>query len=164
MKLTPKTFIQACIGPFLGIILIDQVLKLIVEKNFMLGESVEVFPFFAITYVRNEGAAWGILSGAQYELAIIGVIAIILCTLFWKKIIGTQFIFYPFGALLYGGIVGNMIDRLRLNYVVDFFDFHIGEWHFPCFNVADISICISVAAIIFFQLYFDYKAKRVENV
>lgn len=138
----------------------DQVTKVMVERMFDLHESVELCSWFTLTYVRNEGAAWGMFSGAQYLLVAVGGLALLLGTLFWKRLIGTQAAFLPFGGLLYAGIIGNMIDRLRVNYVIDFFDFHLGDWHYPCFNIADIAICLSVVGILVFQFYFDRKAKK----
>lgn len=148
---------------FLGLLVLDQWTKVIVEGTFALGETKPLISFFSLTYVRNEGAAWGMFSGAQYVLAGIGVLALVLCTLFWKKIMGSRAIYIPLGAILYSGIVGNLIDRVRLNYVIDFFHFHIGAWSFPCFNIADCCICVSVACIIVLQFYFDFKAKDQEK-
>lgn len=138
----------------------DQVTKVMVERMFELHESVEIFSWLNFTYVRNEGAAWGMFSGAQYGLVAVGGLAILLCTLFWKRFIGPQAVFLPLGGLLYAGIIGNIIDRLRVHYVIDFFDFHIGDWHYPCFNIADIAICVSVIGILGFQFYFERKAKK----
>lgn len=154
-----KAFIIAALI-FVVTLILDQWTKVWVEHHFELYESVELVSWFNFTYVRNEGAAWGMFSGAQYALVGVGIVALILCSLFWKKFIGTQDIFVPFGGLLYAGIIGNIIDRLRVNYVIDFFDFHIGDWHYPCFNIADIAICVSVILILIFQFYFEHKAKK----
>jgi signal peptidase II len=141
-------------------LILDQVTKMIVHNTFNVGESVVLTSFFNFTYVRNTGAAWGMLSGAQYILIGIGVLALIVCSFFWQRIIGKEPIFILFGGLLYAGIVGNIIDRLCHNYVIDFFDFHIGAWHYPCFNIADIAICVSVSLILVYQFYFDIKKKK----
>lgn len=129
-------------------LVLDQVSKVIVEKTFHLYESLPLIPCFNLTYVRNEGAAWGIFSGKQYLLILIALLALSLCTLFWKRIVGKSPCYIPLGGLLYAGIIGNLIDRIRLNYVIDFFDVYFGTWHYPCFNIADIAICLAVIGII----------------
>ncbi len=136
---------------FLVVLGIDQGTKLWIDVHFTYGESFQVLSIFNLTYVRNQGAAWGMFVGAQLWLALFGFIAITLCIVFWKKLFGEHpKMFFP-GALLLSGIVGNMIDRLRLNYVIDFLDFHWGAHHFPVFNIADCAICISVFLILLMQ-------------
>ncbi len=148
---------------FLVVLGIDQGTKLWVDANFVYGESVEVLPVFNLTYVRNQGAAWGMFAGAQLWLAAFGVLSILLCALFWKKLFGPQPKMLLLGALLLSGIVGNIIDRLRLNYVIDFFDFHLGEHHFPVFNIADSAICVSVFLIILVQWFEDRKKQKADS-
>lgn len=145
---------------FVVMLVLDQLTKVWVTARFELYERVELLSFLNFTYVRNEGAAWGMFSGAQYALVVIGFLAMILCTIFWKRFIGKEAIFLPLGGVLYAGIVGNIIDRLRVNYVIDFIDVHFGDWHYPCFNVADIAICLSVIGIIVLQFYIEFQAKK----
>lgn len=129
---------------------IDQGSKLWVESLFAYGESVAVCPHFNLTYVRNHGCAWGMLQGAQYWLAGFAVAAVVLCLRFWRSVFGLGLRAAFLGGLLFSGIIGNCIDRLRLGYVVDFFDFYWGKSHFPCFNVADSAICVAVFLLILF--------------
>ena len=142
-----------CLSSIIGIIVLaaDQISKIVVERAFQLGETLPVCPFFSFTYVRNQGAAWGMFQGAHYILAGVAVIAMVACTLFWRKLFGENRISVLIGGLLYSGIIGNLIDRVRLGYVVDFFDFHWKTYHFPCFNIADCAICISVFLLILLQ-------------
>ena len=129
----------------LGIILLDQASKEWVRHAFALHESVPVVPgFFHLTYIRNTGAAWGMFSGQNLALAVLAFAMLAALVLFRRK-------FLPPGrhhrvalGLLCGGIVGNLFDRLRLDYVVDFLDFFHRGWHFPAFNVADAAICVGV--------------------
>lgn len=130
------------------LLLLDQGTKLWVESAFALGESVAVCPHFNLTYVRNEGCAWGMLQGAQYWLAGFAVVASALCLRFWRPLFGPGLRGALLGGLLLSGILGNCIDRLRLGYVVDFFDFYWGKSHFPCFNIADSVICVAVFLLI----------------
>lgn len=144
---------------FLAVLAFDQATKVWVERAFALGESVEVFPVFALTYVRNQGAAWGLFQGAHLWLAGFGAVAVAGCCLFWRRIFGPHAWAPPLGGLLLAGIVGNLIDRVRLGYVVDFLDFHWGDAHFPCFNVADSAICVAVVALIVLQTWADRRAR-----
>ncbi|HRR34998.1 MAG TPA: signal peptidase II [Kiritimatiellia bacterium] len=120
--------------------------------------SVPVVPgFFSLTYVENQGAAWGMLAGRQ--LFLIGFSLFTLAFLFWRR----RQLFAPLWGgrltftLLTGGILGNLIDRIRLNYVVDFLDFFWGRHHFPAFNVADSAICCGVFLFILTQWHHDRK-------
>lgn len=146
-----RKYILAAVLIGLGILALDQVTKVVVERAFDFGETLPILPFFSLTYVRNQGAAWGMFQGAQYALAAFAAIAIVLCIFFWRKLFGASPWTYPLGGLLFAGIVGNLIDRVRLGYVVDFLDFHWGNAHFPCFNVADSAICVAVFLIILLQ-------------
>lgn len=133
----------------------DQITKVLVESRFMLGESLPLLPCFALTYVRNQGAAWGMFQGAHYLLAAFGIVAMAACVIFRKKLFGRHRLYVPALALLFSGIAGNVIDRFRLGYVVDFLDFFWGSAHFPCFNVADTAISLAVVWIIGLQWLED---------
>jgi signal peptidase II len=110
--------------------------------------------FFHLCYVENRGAAWGVLAGRQIFL--ISFSFITLAFLFWKRtslfgsLRGGSVIF----TLLIAGIIGNLIDRIRVGYVVDFLDFFWKQSHFPAFNIADSAICIATFALILTQ-WFD---------
>ena len=149
----------------LAVLALDQLTKLWVVADFQPGESVDVLSVFALTYVRNQGAAWGMFQGAQLWLAGIGVLAVILCFVFWRKIFGDHAWAAPVAGLLLGGIIGNLIDRVRLGYVIDFLDFHWGTSHFPCFNIADSAICIGVFALMVLQWVYGEEngERKTEN-
>ena len=151
----------------LHITIIDAVTKECAVHYLKGAPSVAVIPgFFNLTYVENRGCAWGLLQGQVWPLAVFA--ALVMALLLWRR----RDFFFLEGprwrvkisavaeALLYSGIVGNLIDRVFRGYVVDFFDFHWGAgYHFPCFNVADI--CISAAAaLLIFLSFFDSKAKK----
>ena len=108
--------------------------------------AVSVIPgFFDLAYVENRGCAWGMFQGAVWPLAAFGVIALLF--LIWKRrdVFGDAWV-AP--CLMYAGIIGNVIDRLGRGYVIDMFDFHWGVSHFPCFNLADVYICIAAGLMI----------------
>ena len=115
---------------------------------------IEIIPnVFNLAYVENRGCAWGMFQGQVWPLAVFGLVA--LAFLIWKRksvFTPSRLIPDPYSlipeCLLYAGILGNVIDRLFRGYVIDMFDFHWGIHHFPCFNVADSLICISVGLML----------------
>ena len=111
--------------------------------------TVEVVPgLFNLAYVENRGCAWGMLQGRVWPLAAFGLAA--LAVLVWKRrsFFGPGRLAAAAEPLLYAGITGNLIDRVFRGHVVDMFDFHWGIHHFPCFNIADSLICISVGMLV----------------
>ncbi len=127
----------------LALAVADQVSKTVVHTRFGLGESVAVIPgFFQITYVRNTGAAWGMFTGFSGWLTLFSLAALILIIVFRKRLIDDTLRHRLAFACILSGVIGNLIDRLRYGYVIDFLDFHFGNYQFPVFNVADSAICI----------------------
>ena len=127
------------------VILLDQATKEWVRSAFSLHESVPVIPgLFHFTYIRNTGAAWGMFSGQNLFLALLAFAMLVALVLFRRKLLPPGRLHRVALGLLCGGIVGNLFDRLRLDYIVDFLDFFRGGWHFPAFNVADSAICVGV--------------------
>lgn len=126
-------------------LLIDQISKFFITNNLVLYEKKEIIKnFFNITYTRNRGGAWGILNGNVFLLIGITVVALFfLCKYIFKdeNISGIDTISY---GMLLGGIVGNLIDRIVHNYVIDFLYFKIFNYDFPVFNIADTLIVVSV--------------------
>ena len=134
-------------------ILIDQLIKLLIVNNFVLGSSTSIIKnFFSLTYVQNTGAAFSILSGNLILLICITVLALVFIYLFLvKNEKNTKMNLYFYGVL-YGGIIGNLIDRIIRGYVVDYLDFNIFNYNFPVFNFADICIVVSILLIVIFSL------------
>lgn len=127
------------------ITLADQATKQIVRYSFGLGESRPIIPgFFDLTYVRNQGAAWGMFRDHGVVLIIISIIMLALMLRFRGSLFVSGWEHKISFGLLLGGIIGNLLDRIRLLYVTDFLDFYIGSYHWPAFNIADSSICIGV--------------------
>lgn len=141
--------------------LLDQMIKLIVDKNLILGESVKIIDnFFHFTYVKNYGAAFSILTGSTIFLIIIGFLALFLIYQFLiknKSLSKIEFITYSF---LIAGIIGNLLDRIIRGYVIDYFDFKIFGYNFPIFNLADTFIVLSVISIIYITLKEEYNGKN----
>lgn len=131
------------------ICIIDQLIKILVVSNIAFATSLPIIKnFFRITYLQNTGGAWSILSGNIYLFIIITIL--IVCFIIWmikKDLKKTNLKMITYGILL-GGILGNFIDRIRLGYVIDYFDFNFGSYQFPVFNIADICIVVSCFILI----------------
>ena len=130
------------------LLLIDIVSKLLIKSNILLNQSIKVIPnFFNLTYVLNDGAAFSILRGRQYLLIILGILIFmgIIYSIKKENLNKFKIIYY---SLLIGGLLGNLIDRIIYNGVIDFFDFKIFGIEMPIFNLADTFICISVGLIL----------------
>jgi len=138
-----------------AIIALDQLTKIFIHTRFRLGETLNVIPgFFDITYVRNFGAAFGILAqlAPQYRepfFTFVPVAAVIAILLLLRKTADSDRLGIFSYSLVFGGAIGNFIDRLRFGYVVDFLDFHWKEiYHWPAFNVADSAIVVGVGLML----------------
>ena len=135
-------------------ILLDQATKLQIMQTMRLHESIPVIPdFFSITYIRNPGAAFGILASSSngFRLLFFGV-----ASLFALVLLGTIFFRLRHDdwvgqlsiAGIFGGAIGNLLDRVRFGEVIDFLDFYIDTYHWPAFNVADAAISVGVCFLI----------------
>ena len=136
-----------------NLVLADAITKELAAGYLKGSAAVSVIPnLFNLAYVENRGCAWGMFQGQVWPLAVFGLVA--LAFLIWKRksVFGTSRLPAIAEPLLYAGIIGNIIDRLFRGYVIDMFDFHWGIHHFPCFNVADSLICISVGLMLLASL------------
>ena len=144
----------------LAIVMLDQFTKQWIRSTFVYAESRPVIDgFFNLTYVRNDGAAWNILSGHGVILILISIIILALLIIYRQSFLEDRLSHRILMGLMVGGIVGNLIDRIRFGWVTDFLDFEFGTYHYPSFNVADAAICIAVVAYILMNL-FSGKEKR----
>jgi signal peptidase II len=137
----------------LAVVLIDQFTKWLVVRQITLHETIVVIPgLLNLTYVRNTGAAFGMLNASDFAYKPIVVAALALLALvgiLWyaQKFSGDAWAGRYGFALLVAGAVGNLIDRVTRGFVVDFIDFHTAGWHFWAFNIADAAI--NVGALLF---------------
>ncbi len=141
-----------------AIALLDQATKYAVQQRFYVGDFVQVIPrLLDFHYVRNTGAAWGLLAGFSHWLVLISLVMLVVLVVFRRSIMTDSLVHRCATALMIGGIVGNLVDRVRLGYVVDFIDFYwlerVNGHHFPAFNVADSSICVGVGLYILTQVW-----------
>ncbi|MEN8255187.1 MAG: signal peptidase II [Verrucomicrobiota bacterium] len=145
----------------LAVVLLDQFTKQWIRSAFVYGESQPVIDgFFNLTYVRNDGAAWNILSGHGLVLILISVAVLALLVIYRRSFLQERFLHKILLGLMVGGIVGNLIDRIRFGWVTDFLDFQFGTYHYPSFNVADSAICIAVGLYIITNLFSPKEKKH----
>jgi signal peptidase II len=150
------------LGIALVVLLADQFTKLLIVGSFQLGDSQTVTSFFNLVRVHNSGAAFSLLSTAsgwqRWFFTGIGVVATFFI-LWLLRSHPTQKLFCFALALVLGGAVGNVIDRIAYGHVVDFLDFH-WDWlspvfyqgHFPAFNIADSAISVGAVCLILDEL------------
>ena len=142
------------------IIILDIWTKHLVLKSIDLHEAVTVIPnFFQLVHVRNTGAAFGLGANASNQLVPIllnvGAIAVFCVVVVYAfRTAVTDRLLQTGLHLILGGAIGNLLDRFRFGYVVDFLDVYVGTHHWPAFNVADSAICIGIAL-----LFFDMRKK-----
>lgn len=145
--------------PWLGIasiiILCDQLTKIVVEKLFVFGEEKFVTSFFNLVLAYNKGAAFGFLNNQpgwqRYFFTAVGVIAVSFILYLLRRHSGQRLFCWAL-ALIMGGAIGNVIDRVVYGHVIDFLDFHLGGTHFPAFNIADIAISLGAILFIYDEL------------
>ena len=129
----------------LAVLILDQLTKQAIRNHLVYGESRPIIDgFFNLVYVRNDGAAWNILSGHGIILILISVSVLVLLFVYRRSFLQEQFSHRILLGLLIGGIAGNLVDRIRFGWVTDFLDFQFGSYHYPSFNVADSAICIAI--------------------
>lgn len=146
------------------VIVSDQLIKSLITKQFILYEEYPVLPLLNITYKHNQGAAFGFLAtaGGWQQIAFCGIaIAMSVILAIWLCKLNKQQRWTAFAlALIIGGAIGNLIDRLVLGYVVDYIDFYIKHWHFATFNLADSAISIGAAMLIIEAFFAPRKVKH----
>ncbi len=134
----------------LVVILLDQASKITMSQYLLYGQSEAITSYFNLVMVYNKGAAFSFLSDQpgwqRYFFTAVSVIAS-LFILWMLKRNPTQRLFCWALALILGGAIGNLIDRIAYGHVIDFLDLHVGGWHWPAFNVADSAI--TLGAILF---------------
>lgn len=149
-----------------GVFLIDQSTKAWAVRRLRYGDDISVIQgFLNFAYAQNTGVAFSMLDdhgdAGRWGLSIVALIAAVLVTyFFWRtprsddRILGAL-------ALLLAGIAGNVTDRLRLGFVVDFIDVQFGSWHYPTFNVADMAICAG-AGLLILDMFLSKRSQNSE--
>ncbi len=134
------------------VVILDQASKLAAIAYLVHYPEIRVTPFFNLTLVYNAGAAFGFLSGASgWQNMLFIVIALVACIfiLFMVRRLGASDVQMMTGLMLVlGGAIGNLIDRLRFGYVIDFIDLYYRAWHWPAFNIADSAITVGAVLLV----------------
>lgn len=139
-------------------IIIDQLTKFLVVKYMTIGQSISIIDHFLyITSHRNEGAAWGILQGKMLFFYVVTLIVIGVVILWIRRLdVKKEKLLVIALSLILGGAIGNFIDRVMYQHVVDFINTYIFGYDFPIFNIADSALCIGVF-LMAFDAFLDVK-------
>jgi signal peptidase II len=138
-----------------GIILLDQFTKGLILRYLPFNNSIPVIKgFFNITHIRNPGGAFGLMANLSPILRsivflFISSLAVGLIFYFYQKTPAKYSWLAAAFALIFGGAIGNLIDRIRLGMVIDFLDFYVGRLHWPAFNIADSAISIGIGIFLY---------------
>ncbi|MER3430991.1 MAG: signal peptidase II [Blastocatellia bacterium] len=168
--MTQKEFLWklAYLGIAGGVFLIDQTTKAWAIRRLRFGEDISLIPgFLNLSYAQNTGVAFSMLDdhgdAGRWGLSVVGIVAATLVIyFFWRtprsddRILGSL-------VLLLGGIAGNVTDRVRLGFVVDFIDVQLGSWHYPTFNVADMAIVCGAGLIVLDMFLSKRQQNRISD-
>ncbi|SEA41332.1 signal peptidase II [Lonsdalea quercina] len=151
----------------LVVLVVDLGSKQWVMTHFQLGESLPLIPFFNLTYAHNPGAAFSFLADKdgwqRWFFAVIALaITAALLVLMYRSSASQKLNNIAY-AMIIGGAVGNLTDRLVHGYVIDFVDFYINDWHYPIFNIADAGICIGALLIVLEGFFVSSEKKKAEG-
>lgn len=133
------------------LVVLDQLTKYWVSASLVYGEARAYTGFFNLVLTHNQGAAFSFLAGAggwqRGFFIAIALVAIVVISVLLARHAGDK-LFCLSLALILGGAIGNVIDRIALGYVVDFLDFHVSGWHWPAFNLADSAITVGAVLLV----------------
>lgn len=138
-------------------VVLDQTTKYLADATLTFHEPVAVVPFFNLTLSYNMGAAFSFLSDAggwqRWFFVALAVVVAVVLVVWLARLSPRERLLAASLALILGGAVGNLVDRVLYGYVIDFLDVYYGQWHWPTFNVADSAITLGVAILIIDGLF-----------
>ncbi|NMP27702.1 lipoprotein signal peptidase [Rahnella sp. SAP-1] len=148
------------------VLVLDLGSKIWVMGHFQLGESMPLIPFFNLTYAHNPGAAFSFLADKDgwqrwFFAGIALAIVIALLVLMYRSSAAQRLNNIAF-AMIIGGALGNLFDRMVHGFVIDFIDFYVNDWHYPIFNLADSFICVG-AVLVILEGFIASKDKTANN-
>ncbi|WP_089797090.1 signal peptidase II [Halomonas korlensis] len=147
-----------------AIVVLDLATKYAASAWLSYGRPVEVLPFFNLTLLHNTGAAFSFLAGhpgwQRWFFATVAVGASIGLTIWMSRLKRDETLMAVSLAMIIGGALGNLYDRLVHGYVVDFLSFHAAGWYYPAFNVADIGITLGAAGLIWESVIGERRRAR----
>lgn len=149
----------------LAVIILDQLTKVLIVTS-LPNANIEktVIPgFFKLVHWENTGAAWSLFRGSNAVLAIVALVALVVLYFSRHHFDARTLIGQVAFGLICGGIIGNLIDRIRVKSVIDFLYFYLGDWGFPAFNVADSAICTGVALVFLLTWRSERSTKTPES-
>lgn len=136
----------------LVVIVADQTSKTVMVNWLDLYETMPVLPFFNLTLAHNSGAAFSFLAGAggwqRWFFVVLAAVISVVLIIWMRRLAETAKLEAISLALIIGGAIGNVIDRLIYGYVIDFLDVYAGSYHWPAFNLADSAICVGAVLLI----------------
>ena len=145
------------------VVAFDQATKLHIDYHFDLHESLPVIPgLFSLTYIRNQGAAFGILAESSIRIPFficVSLLAMLAILWFLRTRQNSQRLGNVGLSLVFAGALGNLIDRIRLGEVIDFIDVYWRQHHWPAFNIADSAITVGVVLLLF-ETWAEEKARK----
>lgn len=128
-----------------AIVVLDQAAKAVIRQTMNPGQSLPVIEgYFNLNHLRNTGAVWGMFPSQNEWLILLSFLVLILIAIFYRWLVDRRLVHRVAMGFMLGGIVGNLIDRVKLGWVTDFLDFHWQASHWPSFNIADAAICSGV--------------------
>jgi signal peptidase II len=135
-----------------AVVALDQLTKFLIERHLALFESVSVLPVLEITRLHNTGAAFSFLADEagwqRWLFTVLAIIVSVVLALWLRRIPAQARVLATAVALILGGAIGNVIDRVRLGHVIDFIYAHWDRHYFPAFNVADSAICVGAGLLL----------------
>lgn len=143
----------------IAFVFLDQLSKFLLDKFLVLGKSYTIFDrFLYITKAYNDGISFSMLSGHKFLIILISIGIMAFLLFYMRKFKQNKRNIIAF-SLVFGGLIGNLIDRIIHGYVIDFIDFYIMNYNYPIFNLADSFICIGILML----LYAVVKGEDNEN-
>ena len=134
------------------VLVLDLGSKVWVMNHFQLGESLPLIPFFNLTYAHNPGAAFSFLADKggwqRWFFAAIALVIVVALLVLMYRSSGKQKLNTSAVAMMIGGALGNLFDRMVHGFVIDFIDFYVKDWHYPIFNLADSFICVGAVLVV----------------
>jgi len=141
------------------VVVLDQVTKFVIYHGLPLYDEIVVVPhFFSIVHYHNPGGAFGIFAGTENGFRhifflVVSIMALGLVFYFYRSTPKTHRFLSTGFALIFGGAIGNLVDRFRFGQVIDFLDVYVNGWHWPAFNVADSAITIGISIFVYHLLF-----------
>ncbi|MFT3743229.1 MAG: signal peptidase II [Pyrinomonadaceae bacterium] len=150
-----------------GVFMIDQTTKAWAARSLRFDGDRSLIPgFLNLAYAQNTGVAFSMLDdhgdSGRWGLSVVAIVAATLVMYFFWRTPRTDDRVLGSLALLLAGIVGNVVDRLRLGFVIDFIDVQFGNWHYPTFNIADAAICIGAGLLLIDMFLSKKRSQKLE--